>query len=74
MLCIILRVLGNCLAMTHVQRNMLRFTTTGQMFRKLSMLIQQAFLTDGLLAGPFEIVDIKFELVLHLKILFVNKL
>lgn len=37
--------------MIHVQKNMQKFTTIGQMFKKHFMQTQQAFLISGLLAG-----------------------
>jgi len=48
---VVLRLLGKWLVMIHVQKNMQKFTTIGQMFKKHFMLTQQAFLINGLLAG-----------------------
>jgi len=45
------RLLGIGLVMIHVRKSMPRFTTTGLMFRKHSMLTKLAFHIGGLLAG-----------------------
>lgn len=47
----ILRFSGRYLAMIHVLKNMLRFTTIGLMCRKHCMPILPKFPTDGLPAG-----------------------
>lgn len=80
---VFLRLLDKWLVMIHVQKNMQKFTTIGQMFKKHFMQTQQAFLISGLLAGElfmthifklYEwlfIVQFKDWLIINHKFLFI---